>query len=359
MANQLDDQSLIAQLDPGRVGDSIAALPDQITQSLEQFRDFALPEDYSQVSRIVVNGMGGSNLGAHLIQAAFKDDLRVPLLLEPGYQVPAYVDDTTLYIISSYSGTTEEPLSTLAEARKRGAKILAVTAENKDNPLLELAREQDFPVLAFRPDHNPCGQPRLGVGYSIFAIMGSLSAAGLIRLDTDQVAETAEWLRQKNKLWGPEKKEDDNPAKGLALDIAGAAPVLVAAEFLAGNLHVLRNQICETSKNFASYLELPDLNHFAMEGLGHPESNEKDMVFVFFESLLYTGRLQRRLDLTKEVVNKNGLNSLSYSLEAETKLGQALEFLQFGAWISYYLGLANGIDPVKIPWVDWFKDNLK
>lgn len=359
MTKNIDDKSLIKELDPDRVGDSIAALPDQITQTLGQAAEYNLPKEYSQVNRIVLNGMGGSNLGAHLIRAVFKDVLQVPLLIEPGYEVPAYVDKNTLYIVSSYSGSTEEPLSTVAEVQRRGARIFAVTEEREGNPLIALAGEENFPVITFKPEHNPCGQPRLGVGYSIFSILGGLKAAGLLSLDNKGVEATAAWLKEKNKLWGPEESEDNNAAKALALDMEGMVSVLVGAEFLAGNLHILRNQICETSKNFAAYLDLPELNHYAMEGLANPESNQNNLVFLFFGSGLYDQAIQKRLELTKEVVSKNGINILGYKMEAKDKLGQALELLQFGAWISYYLGLANGINPVKIPWVDWFKDNLK
>jgi glucose/mannose-6-phosphate isomerase len=359
MSIDLDNQNIITRLDPGRVGESIAALPGQIRQMTGQIGNYNLPEDYQAIDRVVLSGMGGSNLGAHLVASALKDALYVPLLIEPGYQVPAYVNKSTLYIVSSYSGTTEEPLSTIQEAKKRGAKLLAITAESESNPLKQQAQEAGFPVLTFSPDNNPSGQPRLGVGYSILAIMGALGSAGVIKLDLEKVREFADWLEVKNNLWGMFSPSGDNPAKSLALDLAGAAPVICGAEHLAGNLHILRNQVCETSKNFATYLELPDLNHFAMEGLANPSGNQEYLSFVFFESGLYSEPVQKRLELTKEVVNKNGLNALSYRLETKTRLGQAWELLQFGAWISYYLGLANGINPVEIPWVDWFKDELK
>jgi len=35
-----------------------------------------------------------------------------------------------------------------------------------------------------------------------------------------------------------------------------------------------------------------------------------------------------------------------------------MQFLQEGAYLSYCLGLLNGIDPGPIPWVDYFKDEV-
>ncbi len=35
-----------------------------------------------------------------------------------------------------------------------------------------------------------------------------------------------------------------------------------------------------------------------------------------------------------------------------------LEILQWGGYITFYLGMLNGIDPGKVPWVDYFKAQL-
>ena len=45
-------------------------------------------------------------------------------------------------------------------------------------------------------------------------------------------------------------------------------------------------------------------------------------------------------------------------MRGKTKLEQSMELLQLGTYISYYLGILNGINPSPTPWVDWFKDNL-
>ena len=140
--------------------------------------------------------------------------------------------------------------------------------------------------------------------------------------------------------------------------LAGKIPVIVAAEFLVGNLNILRNQFNETGKNFASFLELPDLNHYALEGLANPKSNKNNLMFLFFDSLLYHPRVARRADLTKQIARKNKIKVLEHRLYGATKLEQALEMMQFGCWLTYYLAMLNNVNPVKIPWVDWFKKEL-
>jgi glucose/mannose-6-phosphate isomerase len=79
---------------------------------------------------------------------------------------------------------------------------------------------------------------------------------------------------------------------------------------------------------------------------------------LFFDSSLYHPRVQRRAELTKEVVKKNGIEVAECKMTGSTKLEQAFEFLQLGCWISFYLGMLNQVNPVEIKWVDWFKKKL-
>lgn len=343
----------------GRVAESISLLPDQMRQVFDEMHLIKIPREYSKINKVVVSGMGGSNIGAHIVKAVFSDRLKAPINIEAGYGVPAYVDKNTLYVLSSYSGTTEETLSTYKEARKRGAKIIAITADVKKNKLAKLMMKDNIPGYIFKPRYNPSEQPRLAVGYSAFGTAVLLAKAGLFEMAEkealDVIAELEIWDRELR----PGEGVDINSAKRIAGELLNKQIVLVGgAEFLAGNLKALRNQFCETSKNFTSYLALPDLNHFAMEGLAFPESNKKDLAFFFFDSKIYHPRVRKRSELTKEVVRRNGIKAISHELKGKTRFMQGFEMLQLGSWITFYLGKLNGVDPVKISWVDWFKEEL-
>jgi len=355
----LDDLKKIKTLDPGPVAKSVENLPDQIRQVLEESRLIKIPFEYSRASRVVVNGMGGSSLSAYMVKAALSEELKVPVDIISGYSVPHYVDSNTVYIISSYSGTTEEPLSTYTEAKKRKAKILAITQHNDKNKLEKLMIKENIPGYIFKSEFNPSDQPRLGVGYSVFGIMTMLAKAGFYKIavrDMENIIASMEiWSRELK----PEEPVKNNIAKQIANKLFGHIPILVGSGFLAGNLHIIRNQINECAKNFAAYLILPDLNHYAMEGLVYPKTNKKNLLFMFFDSELYNPRVKKRAELTKQVVKENGVSVWSYKLRGDSKIAQSFELLQLGGWVSYYLGILNNVDPKKIPWVDWFKKALK
>lgn len=355
----LNNLNQIKKLDTGQVAESIELLPDQIRQVLEESRLIKIPPEYSKVTQVVVNGMGGSNIGAGIVKSAFSDQIKVPISIAPGYNVPAHINRNTLYLISSYSGNTEEPLSTYREAKKRKAKIMAITAHGKKNQLEKYMLKDNVPGYIFKPQHNPSGQPRLGLGYSVFGLAVMIAKAGLFKIKVREIEDIIASM----EIWGrklkPESPTATNIAKKIALKLFNRIPILTGAEFTMGNVRVLRNQINESSKHFATYLALPDLNHFAMEGLTYPKNNKNNLIFLFFDSKLYRSRIQKRAQLTKQVVKKNHIKVISYELKSESRIAQSFELLQLGAWISYYLGILNKVNPVKIPWVDWFKKQLK
>jgi hypothetical protein len=43
----------------------------------------------------------------------------------------------------------------------------------------------------------------------------------------------------------------------------------------------------------------------------------------------------------------------------DDKITQVYSMLAFGGYLSYHLAIANKEDPKNIPWVNYFKENLK
>ena len=69
--------------------------------------------------------------------------------------------------------------------------------------------------------------------------------------------------------------------------------------------------------------------------------------------------MQKRVGLTIQTIKKNKIEVITHKPHGQTKLAQAFEILQLGTWITYYLSMLNNVNPVKIPYVDWFKEQLK
>lgn len=344
-------------LDETLVDETTELLPLQYHQTLSEVKNLKLPKEYKDIDHVVVNGMGGSNLGAYIVKSLFIRELKVPITIEPGYDVPGFTNSKTLYILSSFSGNTEETLSVFEKARKKKAKILGITA--KGNGKLEhLMHQYKIPGYIFEPKFDLAMQPRLGIGYSVFGLAALMSKAGVFKFDFSKAEEISKKLDQWSKKLRAYVPAKSNPAKKLALEIYGKIPVFIGSEHLTGNLHAMRNQINETSKLFATYLTLPDMNHHALEGLQHPNHIQDDLVFVFFDSIQYNHRIQKRSRLTREVAEKNHIKTVQYKVRAGDRLLESLEVLQLGTWLSFYLSVLYDTNPQVIPWVDWFKKKL-
>lgn len=351
----LDDRKRISRLDPGRVLESIELFPDQCEQAWKEAKRVAFPASYRRCQRIVVNGMGGSGLGTHVIQGLFGHEIHVPLELIQSYTLPRSAGPETLYILSSYSGTTEEVLATISQAERQRVKITGLTTGGS---LTSYFRRKRIPFYLIHDDANPSKQPRLGLGYAVFGQLAMLRRLGFVNLPDREVQRAIAFVRKTSLRFAVRRKPKTNLAKNLALTLERRIPIIVAAEHLSGSAHVLANQLNETSKTFSASFLLSELNHHLLEGLKFPRSNRNQLAFLFYDSRRYQSVIRKRLRLTQEVVRKHGLPVLTFSPPGRTPLEEALGALSFGSYLSFYLAMLHGVDPVKIPWVDWFKAKL-
>ncbi len=354
--NILDSRTLIAEIDKHNMLGSIEQLGSQVQQIWEIAQKLTFDPSYREVTNVVVAGMGGSALGTHVIQTVFKEELAVPVTIVPDYELPQFVNEKTLVIASSYSGSTEETLAATEDAIKRGAKITGITSGGK---LAELLRQHNYPVLVFDPIYNPSNQPRMGLGYSIFGQIALFAQLGFLKVDQTVYTKVLEAIAAAHLISGVDLPADTNPAKILAYECTTRIPVITVAQHLEGTGHVFANQLNENAKTYSEYRVIPEINHHLMEGLRFPKQTDDVLLFFLIHSDLYTEHTKRRITLTEQVLEKNTIEHRSLQLTAQTKLEQAFEMLTFGAYVSLYLSMLQGIDPSPIPWVDWFKSELQ
>lgn len=352
----LDNHEAIQELDSSNVLGSVLALGDQINDAWTQVQELEVKLDTAKIQNIVISGMGGSQLGPDVIKRVFKKELHVPFEIYNDYSLPAYVNEHSLVILSSYSGTTEEVLSATEQAIASGAQIMVITTGGK---LAELMKEHNWPGYIIEPKYNPSNQPRMAIGYAVFGVVALLAKAGLLELTHDQVIAVINRVQETARGLTIDISQDMNPAKQMAFHFLARVPVLIAAEHLEGSVHVFQNQLNENAKTYAEYRIVPELNHHLMEGLRFPETNDDDLFFVLFTSPLYHERTQKRIAITQQVIEQRGADSMIINVDSATRLEQAFEVICFGAYVNFYLAMLEGIDPAPIPTVDYFKEQLK
>jgi glucose/mannose-6-phosphate isomerase len=340
-----------------KILDSIKGYPDQLVQAWNEVHALEIPEDYKKVSNIVFCGMGGSALGARMVDSFTTEKrLRIPFEIFTEFHIPEYTNQDSLVVISSYSGNTEETIHCLHEAILKKSKIFCITTGGK---LAELMSKEGLPGYVFNPVHNISNQPRMATCYASGAVLGLLSVLGLAHVTYDEIEEAVETMEAAILELDENVAKHKNVANLLMEKVRNKLPVIVASEHLVGTAHALKNSFNENAKTFAVLFDLPELNHHLMEGLANPKLLKNEMHFVFITSELYSERIQIRYPLTFRVVEDNGIEFSVYNVQSRTKLSQVYELLIFGSFLIYYLTRDLKLDPVAIPWVDFFKRELK
>lgn len=324
------------------VEETINELPDQLTQVLQDFSTLKIDGSLGLVDNIVLAGMGGSALGGRVV-GGFKQAVKLPFEVVTGYDLPKYVSEKTLVILSSYSGNTAEVLSCAAQATAVHAKMFSIATGGK---LADMGIEG----YIFDPKYDPAGMPRMGVGYSIFAVLTLLLRLGLIS-NFSSIEGLAKWLKDQQ---GTIRSE----AKKLTTELENRHAIFLAAGHLIGAAHVTKNNLNENAKQIAYLFDLPEADHHLLEGLSFPTTLATDSCFILFNSDLYSPVLHKQIAVTAEVIAKRHLKLVQVAAVGEDVLQQVFYCLHLGQYLSFYLSQAYRIDPGPIPWVDYIKEHL-
>lgn len=350
----LDEMKGIKKYQRTGVSQSLNNFSNQLFFAWQAAAEIKLPARYFNFKNIIFAGMGGSNLASEFVRGLYRDQIKQPLVLVRGYKLPHFVGRYDLVFISSYSGGTEEAISVYDQAMKRGAKILVLTAGGK---LLARAKKDKIPFYQISKKYNPSGQPRYALGAQLGAAIALFSALKIIRVRWWEIKEAIEYLTILSQLFSWETATKENPAKFLAKQISNHLLVIVAADFLAANAHIMANQINESAKQFAVYFTIPELNHHLMEGLAQPAAARQKIKFLFLNSEQYEPAIAKRFTVTQKVLRRQKISFLEYQVGGD-RLRSGLEIMLFGGWLSFYLAVLNGQNPAVIPWVDFFKKEM-
>lgn len=348
------NRETIQQYDAQNMLGSIEVLQEQCKEAWEQTSEMELP-GMQNIDRIAFFGMGGSALGASVLKHLFADSLTVPIDIINDYHIPGFVNENTLAVLSSYSGTTEEVVEVSKNIGSKTSNVVVITT---GGDLEVFAQSSGHPAYIYSPTYNPSNQPRMAIGYSVMAAIGIMTAAGLLEVTQEQVDQVVQTITDLHGIFGPEADIEENRAKAAAMHLVDKFPIFVSSEFLYGGAHVLANQVNENGKHIAARFAIPELNHHLMEAFSFPETSLENVVFCLFESQLYYQRNQLRYSVTTDVLVENGLDVLNLPLTTGTKLEQVFELILFGEYLSIYLATLHEIDPSPIPNVSSFKKML-
>ena len=312
--------------------------------------EFDLPQDYSQISKVVISGMGSSAIGGDLV-SSLATESKLPILVYRDYNLPAFIDAQTLIITSSYSGMTEETLSSFEQALETESKKLVITTGGK---LKIMAEERNVPVFSF--DYQ--AQPRAALGFSFLPILCFLQRLGIINDRSADVAEMVNVLQQLSQKINEGVPLSHNPAKQLAQKLYGRLPVIYGAGIVAEVAHRWKTQLNENSKAWAFYEVFPELNHNAVVGYQFPPELASKIVVVLLRSPSLQQRTQLRYQVTCQLLDRAKVSYQIVDGDGTSPLSQMMSLVLFGDYVSYYLAILYKIDPSPVKAIDYLKEQL-
>jgi len=348
----LDDVKRMRSLDPEDMLGKIEELPGQLEEAWAMGQSLPL-EGIGAIERVVVAGMGGSAIGADLLRAYSAPTLTVPFEVWRNYGLPAYAaGPSTLVVLSSHSGNTEEVLSALDEALDRNTNVLGLTCGGE---LGKRGGTHGFPVWRFKHD----GQPRAATGFSFGLLLAALNRLGLLPDPSGDVQDAVTAMRTQQETLHPDIPVTSNPAKRMAGQLMERWPVFLGAGLLEPVARRWRTQLAELAKAFAQFEGLPEADHNMLAGILQPECLFPCTMTVFLEASLEHPRNALRAKLSREILMMEGINTDFFRAPGKTRLAQQWTALHFGDYVAYYLAMAYGVDPTPIPAIQELKERMQ
>ena len=329
------------------MGTLIESAPAQMLDALDGVEPWPSPARPPDL--LVVGAMGGSAIAADLTASMYAGELPKPMLVVRDYRLPACVSGASLVLLSSYSGNTEETLALVDEARARGVPWLGLTTGGR------LGEACDRAGAARRP-LPPGMPPRAALYASWVAVTRLLAALGWIADPSPAWREAAAALEARVRDWGRDRGA--NPARRLADSLAGRPVFLYADRRLEPLATRWRNQLNENAKLLAHSAVVPELNHNEVVGWEKPTSAAAGAAVVLLRDGLETSPIEARLALTAEYLRRKGVEVVEPSAPAGGSVARAASLALLGDFVSYYLAIANGVDPTPIASLDEFKRRL-
>jgi glucose/mannose-6-phosphate isomerase len=174
------------------------------------------------------------------LRALVADDVSLPLIEAPGPTLPRWVGPLDLLIAVSRSGTARPTLDAVTEAGRRGCRVVTIAAPR--SPLDVLGdRVRGLTLAVDKADRHT----RTSLWSLAIPLLAVADALGIAAVSLDEMAAAADRLDATAEACRPSSESFVNPAKRLAIDIAGSLPVVwgagglcrVAAKRFARQLH--------------------------------------------------------------------------------------------------------------------------
>ncbi|MDQ1496505.1 MAG: glucose/mannose-6-phosphate isomerase [Actinomycetota bacterium] len=357
----LDDADALAAADPGGMLRSIAGSGAQVREASTFAAEAGVEALADERPRaIVLSAVGSSAAACEVLRALLADDVPLPLVEASGPALPRWVGPLDLVIAVSRSGTASPTLDAVAEAGRRGCRV--VTIASPRSPLSVLGDQVRGLTL---PVDKAARHTRASLWSLAVPLLAVADALGLVAVPAGEFALAADRLDMTAEICRPGSESFVNPAKRLALDLAGNLPVVwgagalcrVAAKRFARQLHAnakypaLDGGLQEAAHGTVALFDGPfaeapaeDVFHDPFED---PTPKSMPLRVVLMRDAIESenetdGGLRRAAEY---LANQRAVRTSELLADAGRPIERLAQLIALGDFASVYLGLGLGLDP--------------
>jgi glucose/mannose-6-phosphate isomerase len=306
---------------------------------------------YSKPENIIVVGMGGSAIGGELLKDWARGKVQVPIEVSRAYSLPAYANEKSLVLIVSYSGETEETLSSFLAAVKRKCMVFCVSSGGS---LLEFAERLGVPYLRV-----PSGlAPRAALPYLFVPLLRVLEKVGVVSGVSEGLSEAVDVLGRVGGECAVGVPLSGNVAKGLAVGVDGSVPVVYGFGVFRGVAQRFKTQFNENAKVPSKWEFFSELDHNEVVGWERAGDLAGCFSAIFIRDKNEPVEVRSRIEITKGLM-PDGSKLFEVWSRGESELARMLSVVCVGDCASVYLAVLRGVDPTPVRTISLLKQRLR
>ncbi|TDC63674.1 mannose-6-phosphate isomerase [Micromonospora sp. KC207] len=376
----LDDPDALAAHDPGGMLRFMASAGAQVRESaaLAAEANLTVLADEGRPRAVVIAGIGTAGRTGDVLATVAGPRCPVPVIPHRSAGVPGWVGAADVVIAVSASGRSPEALGAAEAAHRRGARLVAVGAPDSQlQSVAERARAPFIPV----PRRAPA---RASLWALTVPVLLAARTLGLVKVNEADLAETAARLDVDADRCRSTAESFVNPAKSLALGLAGSVPIVwgssplatVAArrfgDTLSANARypVVSGALGEAGRGRVGLLDgvFGGLTEGGRDIFADPGETDEDGTRLRLV-LLRDGGLnaeddtdeplaveERRADAVQTLAERRGVRCDVVTAEGGSALERLASLVAVPDFASVYLALAHGLDPMAVPAITEMKE---
>ncbi|MFF0376662.1 SIS domain-containing protein [Actinoplanes missouriensis] len=376
----LDDEKSMLGNDPGGMLRATASAGAQVRESaaLAAEVDLSMLADEGRPRAVVVAGIGTAGLTGNILATVAGPRCPVPIIGHRSAGVPGWVGAADVVIAVSASGRSPEALAAAEAAARRGARLVAIG--NPGSELEAMAERARAPFIGV-PRRAPARATIWGL---TIPVLFAGRALGLVKVTEADIAETATRLDADAERCRPAADSFVNPAKALALGLAGSVPIVwgssplatVAArrfgDTLAANARypVMAGALGEAGRGRVGLLDgvFGGLAETNRDIFADPDETDESVTRLRLV-VLRDGGLnpeddadepvaveERRADAIQTLAERRGVRCDVLTAEGGSALERLASLVAVPDFASLYLALAHGLDPMAVPAISEMKE---